>query len=75
MLCTYSYAHTLNLVLVDSVKMVPYASEFFSVLEALYVFVSTTKVHAVFMQKQKDLHQDQPVVQLLIHVGHADLEQ
>ena len=62
MLCTFTV--TLTLVLVDSVKMVSYASEFFSVLEALYVFVSTTKAHAVFMQKQKDLHQDQPVVQL-----------
>ena len=29
----HCYAHTLNLVVVDSVKMVPYATEFFSLLE------------------------------------------
>jgi hypothetical protein len=32
----HCYAHTLNLVLVDSVKMVPYATEFFTLLEHLY---------------------------------------
>ena len=52
----HCYAHTLNLVLVDSVKMVQYAAEFFSLLESLYVFISTTKSHTVFMQKQKELH-------------------
>ena len=57
-LYVHCYAHTLNLVLVDSVKMVPYATEFFSLLEAVDVFVSTTKAHAVFMQKQQELHQD-----------------
>ena len=59
-----SYAHTLNLVLVDSVKMVLYATEFFSLLEAAYVFVSTTKAHAVFMQKQQELHQDKQPLRL-----------
>ncbi len=54
----HCYAHTLNLVLVDSVKMVPYAAEFFCLLEILYVFVSTTKVYAFFMQKQKELFPD-----------------
>ena len=34
------YAHTLNLLLWDSVKMVPYATEFFALLESLYVFIS-----------------------------------
>ena len=33
------YAHILNLVLVDSVKSVPAASEFFALREALYVFL------------------------------------
>lgn len=40
----HCYAHTLNLVLVDSVKMATYATEFFG--ETLYVFMSTTKAHA-----------------------------
>ena len=52
----HCYAHTLNLVLVDSVKMVQYAAEFFPLLESLYIFISTTKSHTVFMQKQKELH-------------------
>ena len=60
----HCYAHTLNLVLVDSVKMVPYATEFFSLLEVLYVFVSTTKAHAVFMRKQQELHPDKQPLQL-----------
>ncbi len=60
----HCYAHTLNLVLVDGVKMVPYAAEFFCLLETLYVFVSTTKVHAVFMQKQKELYPDKQHLQL-----------
>ena len=51
----HCYAHTLNLVLVDSVKMVQYAAELFPLLEFLYVFISTTKSHTVFMQKQ-ELH-------------------
>ena len=60
----HCYAHTLNLILVDSVKMVPYATEFFSLLESLYVFISTTKAHAVFMQKQQELHRDKQPLRL-----------
>ncbi len=30
----------------------------------MYVFVSTTKVHAVFMQKQKELYPDKQPLQL-----------
>ena len=63
-LYVYYYAHTLNLVLVDSVKIVPQATESFSLLEALYVFVSTTKAHVVFMQKQQELHPDKQPLQL-----------
>ena len=54
----HCYTHTLNLVLVDSLKIVPYATEFFALLESLYVFVSTTKAHAIFMQKQSEIHSD-----------------
>ena len=60
----HCYAHTLNLVLVDSVKMVPYATEFFALLEHLYVFISTTKAHAIFMQKQSAMHSDKQPLQL-----------
>ena len=59
----HCYAHVLNLVLVDSVKSVLSASEFFILLEALYVFVSTSKVHVIFKEKQ-----------LLIHPGKQPVE-
>lgn len=51
-------AHVLNLVLVDSVKAVPDATQFFALLESLYVFLSTTKAHVIFQQKQKEMHPD-----------------
>ena len=52
----HCHAHILNLVLVDSVRSVQLASEFFVLLEALYVFISTSKVHVIFVEKQKHLH-------------------
>ena len=52
----HCYAHILNLVLVDSVKAVSDATQFFALVESLYVFLSTTRVHVVFLQKQKELH-------------------
>lgn len=54
----HCHAHVLNLVLVDSVKAVPDATLFFALLESLYVFLSTTKAHVIFLQKQKELHPD-----------------
>ena len=52
----HCHAHILNLVLVDSVKAVPDATQFFALVESLYVFLSTTKTHVIFLQKQKELH-------------------
>ena len=43
----HCYVHTLNLVLVDSVCNVQLA------VESLYVFISTTKAHTIFVEKQK----------------------
>lgn len=51
----HCHAHILNLVLVDSVKAVPDATQFFALVESLYVFLSTTKAHVIFLQKQKEL--------------------
>jgi len=51
----YIHCHA-HLVLVNSVKSVQPALEFFVLLEALYVFVSTSKVHVIFIEKQKHLH-------------------
>ena len=47
----------------DSVKAVPYTSEFFLLLKSLF-FVSATKAHAVFMQKKGQLHHDKQPLQL-----------
>ena len=58
----HCYAHVLNFVLVDSVKSIKSASEFFTLLEALYVFVSSSKIHVLFMDKQ---HQCRPHEQAL----------
>ena len=60
----HCHAHLLNLVLVDSVKMVPCAAEFFSIIQSIYVFISTTKAHHIFLQQQKVLHNDRKTLQL-----------
>ena len=60
----HCFAHTLNLVLVDSVRAIPSANEFFLLLESLYVFISTTKAHVIFMEQQSKLHPDTQPLQL-----------
>ena len=60
----HCYAHNLNLALVDCVKNIQYASEFFALIQSLYVFISTTKAHCVFLQKQRYLHPDTQTRQL-----------
>lgn len=60
----HCYAHVLNLVLVDSVKSVRSASEFFSLLEALHVFISTSKVHVIFKEKQLLFHPNKQPMEL-----------
>ena len=60
----HCYAHCLNLVLVDCTKSVPDASEFFSLMETLYVFMSTSKVHPLYLQKQSELYPTKQVRQL-----------
>uniref|UniRef100_A0A1X7VCM0 DUF4371 domain-containing protein n=1 Tax=Amphimedon queenslandica TaxID=400682 RepID=A0A1X7VCM0_AMPQE len=49
-------AHILNLVLVDSAKNNSFAIEFFALVASLYVFMSTSKTHAVSLEKLKQLH-------------------
>ena len=60
----HCYAHCLNLVLVDSTESVPEAAEFFALLEILYVFTSSSKVHILYIQQQTSLHPHKPVRQL-----------
>jgi len=60
----HCYAHCLNLVLVDSTKLVPEASEFFTLLELLYVFMSASKAHTIYTNQQAILQPHSPVRQL-----------
>ena len=39
-------------------------AEFFALMETLYVFVSSPKVHAVYIHQQSLLHPNKPVHQL-----------
>ena len=57
-------AHGLNLVLVDSVKQRIVAEDFFALMESLYVFISASKAHAIFMKKQEELRPGQQPHQL-----------
>lgn len=60
----HCYAHTLNLVLVDAVKSVQLAVEFFVLLESLYVFFSASKAHTVFLEHQQQKHPDSTPMRL-----------
>ena len=60
----HCFAHILNLVLVDCSKNVSYAAEFFAILQSLYVFVSSSKAHVVFIHRQQELHPDKPTREL-----------
>ena len=63
-LYVHCYAHSLNLVLVDTTKTVPQAYEFFALMETLYIFISTSKAHTVYIQQQHMLHPDKPLHQV-----------
>ncbi|XP_065917551.1 zinc finger MYM-type protein 1-like [Dysidea avara] len=60
----HCYAHCLNLVLVDTTKIVSEASEFFALMETLYVFMSTNKVHTLYIEQQHHLYPNKPPRQL-----------
>lgn len=49
-------AHCLNLVLVDVAKTVPEAAEFFALLQSLYVFISSSYVHAKWLAIQENMY-------------------
>ena len=57
-------AHCLNLCLVDCAKAIREASDFFASLETLYVFLSSSKCHSIFMQQQKEIYPDKQPRQL-----------
>ena len=60
----HCYAHVLNLVLVDSVKSIKSASEFFTLLEALYIFVPSSKIHVLLMDKQRQCRPHEQALEL-----------
>ena len=60
----HCYAHNLNLALVDCVKGNAHASEFFSLVQALHVFLSSSKAYNIYIQKQKSQYPDKEVWQL-----------
>ena len=49
----HCYAHCLNLVLIDVVKRLPVASNFFALMEAVYVFLSSSEAHKIFLSSQQ----------------------
>ena len=49
----HCHAHRLNTVLVDVVKKMQLANDFFKLLELLYVFLSSSKSHEKFMEIQE----------------------
>jgi len=57
----HCYAHKLNLAIVDCVKSIQFACDFFCLLEVLYVLISTSKLHSMFMAKQKELYPEKQV--------------
>ncbi len=56
----HCHAHRLNLVLVDTVKSVQEAADFFALLERLYVFLSRSYVHQKYAQVQKKMYPGKP---------------
>ena len=60
----HCYAHRLNLVLVDSCKSILAATEFFALLERLYVFTSGSLMHQMWVDAQKELYPNEPPRQL-----------
>ena len=60
----HCYGHRLNLVLINVVKHVPQAAEFFSLLEELYVFASNSVVHVRFLAIQKEMFRQEQVREL-----------
>ncbi|XP_011407653.1 PREDICTED: zinc finger MYM-type protein 1-like [Amphimedon queenslandica] len=51
----HCYAHQLNLTLVDCCHSLPHASNFFALLESLYVFMSSSVPHSLLLNKQKEM--------------------
>ena len=60
----HCHAHCLNLVLVDCVKNNFHTFKFFSLVQFLYVFMSSSKAHVIYLEMQNQLHLDKQTRQL-----------
>lgn len=60
-LYVHSMNHNLNLIIVDTVKNVHMAAEFFVKLQKLYVFCSSSVVHSLFIIVQKRISKSQVI--------------
>ena len=58
------YAHRLNLLLIDTTKVVRQADDFLSLLEQLYIFISNPTVHDNFVKLQKEMHPGEKIREL-----------
>ena len=57
-------AHCLNLCLVDCAKSVSCAAEFFVLVQNIYVFLSSSKCHAIYVSEQSGLYSGKSIRQL-----------
>ena len=57
-------AHCLNLCLVDCTKSVSCAAEFFGLVQNMYVFLSSSKCHAIYVSEQSRLYPGKSIRQL-----------
>lgn len=53
-------AHCLNLVVIDTVTVIPEDDCFFELLQKLYVFMSWSYVHQKWLDVQKEMYEGQP---------------
>lgn len=60
----HSYAHRLNPVIVDSCKAVKFMTDFFDVLQRMYIFVSGSYVHPNWLELQKQMHPKETTIEL-----------
>ena len=68
----HCHSHCLNIVLVDSIKSVPKALKFW---KCMYVFMSASKAHTIYIQQKSTIHPGKPVRELQHLAGHVDFMQ
>ena len=60
---TVTYAHCLNLAIVDGCKAVKFATDFFAVLQRKYIFVSGSCLHPKWLELQKQMHPKETTIE------------